>query len=221
MKDLASAPLPLNENGIEYWKNNFVDPYFDLGSVKKRSKMLAHTSITTIIAIGLCIQFIKRIRQKNMDIHRIVGRITLVIILITYPHFAYLLSGFSHQPSKYIESPILIMIPFFAIRGWLQIRNKQVMEHRASMIMLASCFYFFGVARLVLMLMKVVHSGPWAKYTGLGDWKLWSYADVHDAFGIGMAFTFLITFGIGVNRAYFVPGAPPLFGKTTEASKVA
>jgi hypothetical protein len=206
MDDVASSPLPLNENGLEYWRN-IVAPYYDLGPVKKRSKMRAHTVITSFIAMGLCLQFIKRIRQTNLDFHRYVGRFTLALTLIAYPHFVKLLEGFSHQTAKYMEAPVLFMIPYYAIRGWQQIRNKQVMEHRASMIMFASCFYYFGVSRLVMMAMNVIHSGPWAKYTGLGDWKDWSTENVDDFFGISIAIGFPLTFGVAAYNAYYGPNA--------------
>lgn len=121
------------------------------------------------------------------------------------------------------------MIPFYGIRGYLQIRNKQVMEHRASMIMFASCFYYFGVGRLVMVAMNIIHSGPWAKYTGLGDWREWSKEDVHDFFGISIAIAFPITFGIAAYNAYFSPRAmmrdgkraPPQFMKSSKGAKAA
>lgn len=128
-----------------------------------------------------------------------------------------LFSGFSHQTAKYVESPVLFMIPYYGIRGYLQIQNKQVVEHRASMIMFASCFYYFGTTRLVLMAMNAVHSGPWAKYTGLGDWREWSTEDVHDCFGIAIAIAFPITFGIAAYNAYLSPQATVNIDKMARA----
>jgi hypothetical protein len=130
MEDVASSPLPLNENGLAYWRK-LVAPYY----AEKQSKMRCHTVITTLIALGLCIQFIKRIRQDNLDVHRIVGRLTLGGTLFAYPHFVKLLAGFFHQTGKYMESLVLFMIPYYAIRGWIQIRNKHVMEHRARWVL--------------------------------------------------------------------------------------
>jgi hypothetical protein len=126
MEDVASSPLPLNENGLAYWRK-FLASYY----AEKQSQMRSHTMITTLIALGLCIQFIKRIRRDNLNVHRIVGRLTLGATLIAYPHFVKLMAGFSQQTAKYVQSPVLFMIPYYAIRGWVQIRNKQVMEHRA------------------------------------------------------------------------------------------
>ena len=197
MDDVASSPLPLNEHGLEYWRN-LVTPYYNIGPVKKQFKIRTHTMITSFIAIGLCVQFIKSIREKRLDIHRIVGRLTLGVTLLAYPHFTMLMAGFFHQTAKYIEAPVLFMIPYYAIRGWIQIRNKDIMGHRSSMIMFASCFYYFGLSRLVMMAMNAIHSGPWAKYTGLGDWRNWSPEDVHDFFGISVAIGFPLNFGFAL-----------------------
>jgi hypothetical protein len=208
VEDVAASPLPLNDNGVQYWKE-ILSPYTDLGPVKKRSAIQMHVSITLVMAIGLCLQFMKTIRKKNMSVHRWVGRATLITACLSYPHFVQLLNGFEQQTAKYMEAPILLGIPYFGIKGWLAIRNKQIAEHRANMIMFGACFYFFGVARLVMMAMNLIHSGPWAKYTGLGDWREWTGEDVDDFFGISIALSFQITFGIAAYNAYYVvPGKP-------------
>ena len=83
MEDVASSPLPLNENGLDYWRNTVaVAAYYDIGPVKKQAKMRMHTVVTTCIAIGLCIQFMQIVRTKYIDLHRYVGRLTLALTLI-------------------------------------------------------------------------------------------------------------------------------------------
>ena len=205
MEDVASSPLPLNQNGIQYWKD-ILAPYTDLGPVKKRGAIQMHMAATLAIAAGLCVQFMKTIRRKNMDVHRWVGRATLLASLLCYPHFVSLLDGFGHLTAKYVEAPILLGIPYFGVQGYRAVRAKNIAEHRSNMIMFGACFYFFGVARLVMMAMNVVHSGPWAKYTGLGDWRDWSGGDVDQFFGISIALSFPITFGVAAYNAYVLPG---------------
>lgn len=96
------------------------------------------------------------------------------------------------------------------------------MEHRASMIMFASCFYYFGVSRLVMMMMNIIHSGPWAQYTGLGDWRNWSSQDIHDGFGISIAVAFPLTFSVAAYNAYIAPHAKtPQYNKAMMGAKAA
>ena len=73
------------------------------------------------------------------------------------------------------------------------------------MIMFASCFFFFGVQRLVLMAMGPLHSGPWARYTPLGPWKEWSEREYDLFFNLSIAAAFQITFGCAMYKAYIVP----------------
>jgi|EP00970_Alexandrium_tamarense_P002731 hypothetical protein len=206
MDDVASSPLPLNKNGLDFWQNDLsVNAYYDIGSVKKQARIRFHTFITAVIAVGLCIQFIKRIRQNNISIHRWVGRATIASSLLAYPHFAKLLGGFDQQVARYTEYPVLALIPYFGIKGWRQIRNKKVAEHRSSMIMFSACFYYFGVSRLVLMVMNPLHSGVLAKYTGLGDWREWEREDAKDALTIAIVLAFPLTFGVATYNAYILP----------------
>eukprot|EP00956_Cyclotella_meneghiniana_P032667 scaffold90658_cov116-Cyclotella_meneghiniana.AAC.4 len=70
MEDVASSPLPLNENGLDYWRNKVaVAAYYDIGPLKKQAKIRMHTVVSTCIAIGLCIQFMQIIRMKYIDLH--------------------------------------------------------------------------------------------------------------------------------------------------------
>ena len=123
------------------------------------------------------------------------------------PGFAMLIfNGLKGKPvAQYAEYPVIIGIPYYGIKGVLQARNKQIQDHKASMIMFASCFFFFGVQRLVLMAMGPLHAGPWAKYTPLGPWKEWGAKEYDTFFNVGIAIAFPITFGCATYKAYLVP----------------
>lgn len=111
--------------------------------------------------------------------------------------------------SRYAEYPIVFMIPYFGIKGWREVRNKQIMDHRASMIMFSACFYYFFVQRLIMMLFNAIHhqSTPWARYTGLGPWQQWTEAEYNAWFGISISCAFSITFGFAVYNAYIGPNS--------------
>ena len=89
-----------------------------------------------------------------------------------------------------------------------QAYTKDISAHRASMIMFAACFFYFGVQRVVLALMTPLHSGPWAKYTPFGPWKEWGSLQHDQLFGVGTAIAFPLTFGIAAYKAYVVPTLP-------------
>jgi hypothetical protein len=116
----------MNKKGLEFWRSNIVLPYYNVGPIHKQSRIRTHTVITTLIAVGLCLQFVKKIRDKRLDIHRNIGKATLVLTLMCFPHFVMLIGGFFHQTAKYAEAPILFMIPYFAIRGWIQVSSADM-----------------------------------------------------------------------------------------------
>ena len=163
----------LNEAGVEYWLG-MLKPYVNDGPVQKRSIIQMHTKITTFIAVALFIQFLKIVRQKAMPIHRWLGRSTITVALLATPGFASLIYGLPHPVAQYAEYPIIVGIPYFGLKGWKEIREKKIQDHKASMIMFSACFFYFGVQRLMLMAMGVLHSGPWAEYMPLGPWKDWT-----------------------------------------------
>ena len=199
--DLKGAPLPLNEAGVAYWKS-MLTPYYG----EKKAQIRAHLAITLFLSVALCVQFLKVVRQKAITAHRVLGRITILVALAATPGFAMLIAGMTEKPiAQYAEYPAVLGIPYFGIQGVLQARNKQIADHKASMIMFASCFFFFGVQRLVLMAMGPLHSGPWARYTPLGPWKEWSEREYDLFFNLSIAAAFQITFGCAMYKAYVVP----------------
>ena len=205
VQDVASSPMLLNENGIKYWKEVILSPYTDLGPIKKRAAIRLHVVTTCLIATGLGLQFIKTIRRNNTNVHRWVGRATILLSFLSYPSFVKLLGDFPNQTGRYSMYPLLIGIPTFGVKGWLAIRNGNISEHRANMIMFAACFYFVGVSRLIMMFMTFIHSGPWAKHMGLGHASEWSEEDVADCFGLSIAFSLHVTFGVAAYQAYYLP----------------
>ena len=208
IEDVKGAPLPLNDAGLAYWIG-MLKPYVDDGPVKKRAIMQMHTKITLFLAVALMIQFLKIVRQKAMPVHRWLGRVTLLVALLATPGFAMLIYGLPHPVAQYAEYPIVLAIPYFGIKGWVQIRAKQIADHKASMIMFSACFFYFGVQRLMLMAMGLLHSGPWAKYTPLGPWKDWTSEQYHHFFGISIVLAGFLTLGGATYKAYVVPTLTP------------
>lgn len=207
MEDLKTGPLPLNAVGLSFWQR-LMEAYNDIGEVKKSTRIKLHTAITLFLAIGLFLQFIKIIRQKQINMHRWVGRAVIVVALLATPSFGILIAGLPFPIAQYFEYPVLFAIPYFGIKGWLQIRNKQVMDHKASMIMFSSCFFYFGVQRLVMIAFGRLHSGPWAKFTPLGPWSEWTEKEYELFFGLSIALAFPITFGVAIGRAYVLQNLP-------------
>ena len=204
VEDVKGAPLPLNEAGVEYWLG-MLKPYVNDGPVQKRSIIQMHTKITTFIAVALFIQFLKIVRQKAMPIHRWLGRTTITVALLATPGFASLIYGLPHPVAQYAEYPIVVGIPYFGLKGWKEIREKKIQDHKASMIMFSACFFYFGVQRLMLMAMGVLHSGPWAEYMPLGPWKDWTAEKYNTFFGVSIALAGFVTLGGAMYKAYVVP----------------
>ena len=214
VEDLKGAPLPLNDAGLEYWLE-MIQPYVDVGPVKKRAAIQLHMKVTLFLSVALFIQFLKIVRQKAMPIHRWLGRTAICVALLATPTFVVLIYNFKHPVGQYVEYPFALGIPYFGIRGWMQVREKKIMDHKASMIMFSSCFFYFGVQRLMMVALGAVHSGPWAQYTPLGPWKEWTAEQYNTYFGVSIALAALITLGGAMYKAYVVPTlAPPAKAKT-------
>ena len=91
-------------------------------------------------------------------------------------------------------------IPYFGIKGWLEIRQKDITSH-----MFASCFFFFGIERLVMTLSGLVHQGVIGEYMPLGPYKDWTVEDYENNFNIIAMITVPITFITAMYVAYIVP----------------
>jgi len=198
MADFEGSPMPMNEAGLLYWKNNIFVPYMG----EKRGRIQFHTIFTTLMAIGLSVQFTKAIRRNAMVVHVWGGRATVAFALLGLPALFKLLHGFGMPTAQYVEMPVLYMIPYYGIQGWRQARAKQIQAHRSSMIMFSACFYYFGVQRLVMMALGPLHSGPWAKYMPLGPYVDWDDDDHSHAFSSAIALAFPLTFGLAASQAY-------------------
>ena len=203
VEDLKMAPLPLNDKGFDFWLG-FLKPYSPQTGAK-RETILLHMKVSLALALALCFQFLKTVRQKAMPLHRIVGRVTLVGAFAALPGFAKLVSNFDMPLVQYMEYPVLVMIPYYGIKGWLQAYNKQIADHKASMIMFASCFFYFGVQRVVMILFGLLHSDPLGKLFPLGPWKQWDENSYEHFFNISVAWAAIVTFGLGGYKAYVVP----------------
>ena len=196
----SMLPIKGNFAGVK-WYQQLVD---ELTSGDKKMRIQMHTMFMIYMTLGLAFQLTKKVRTNVIDLHRWVGRLTVTMALCFMPSLTRLVFGVSNPAAQYVELPVLAMIPFFGVRGWMQIRRKQVREHRASMIMFSACF-FFPVQRLAMYAMKALHEGWWAKYTPLGPWKNWYVSKYDVAFPTALWYAFIVTFGVATYLAYVEP----------------
>lgn len=193
MEDFGNAPLPLNAAGKEYF-SDMIKTYADIGNIKKKAIIQFHTGATTLIALGLFVQFLKVVRMKAMNVHRWTGRATILGALLATPSFFKLVANqIDKAGAMYAEYPIAVAIPYFGVKGWVEIRNKDIASHRASMIMFAASFFFFGLERMVMALWGPTHSGVLAQYMPLGDWHDWTKKDYNEWFNIVALFSVPVT----------------------------
>ena len=208
MEDIKQAPLPLNDVGLNWFKNTLLVRSY--GEGKDNTQM--HMKITLFLAIALFLQLWKRTRGlggKGKPFHTWLGRISILVALGSIPHFTRLVFNFPHRTTAYAELPVIFMIPFFGIKGWSEIRNGDWRSHRASMIMFSACFYYFGVQRLMISLIGVIHheKSPFAKHLPLGPWSQWNEDDYNEMFGIGICAAFVVTFSVATYNAYIGPNS--------------
>ena len=198
LADLKGAPMPLNDAGFKYFETNFLRPAYN----EKKVPIQVHTAVTAFIMAALIVQLVKKVRQKAMWVHRWLGRLLLIVILAALYSFAMLVHRQPNKIGRYAEYPLIFFIPYYAIKGWLEIRNKQTQAHRSSMIMLSSCFFFFAVQRLVMLPFGFLHSETLGPYLPLGPWKNWQEKEYETMFGHAIVLAGMITFSVAYYKAY-------------------
>ena len=206
LEDVKGSPLPVNEAGLKWFKDMLFARAYGEGQQRTRT----HTIITSFLAVALFLQLWKKSRSfggKGKPLHVWLGRATILCALLGIPHFWELVSNFPHRPTMYAEYLILLMIPFYGLKGWWEIRVKDWQSHRASMIMFSACFYYFGVQRLCMLILGVLHheKSPLASHLGLGKWQNWNTEDYNAMFGIAVWSAFVLTFGVATYNAYIGP----------------
>jgi len=168
---------PFSDDLKESIIHNLASVYF---TEKKLSTRL-HMVVTCPIALGLLIQLTPAIRSKFPQVHRIVGRFTLLLSILMTPHWLLFIFNFKvSKGTQLLELPLALAIPYFSFNGYQQIKTGKVKQHRVSMIFLSACFFFFGVQRIIMVLWVLFHSSkavaafsPISKYTGDWDFDYW------------------------------------------------
>mmetsp|Transcript_16756 Transcript_16756/g.40580 ORF Transcript_16756/g.40580 Transcript_16756/m.40580 type:complete len:250 (+) Transcript_16756:37-786(+) len=206
IKDLMDSPLltpwGMHPAVVKAW-TELLSPYFDPKG--KQGAIRMHMAVSMIITLLVTFNLVPMFRKKFMFMHRWLGRICITFAIINAPGFYKLVMNFgASKITQYIELPIIAMIVFFGIQGWVSVRDKNIQAHRSSMIMFSCCFFFFGVQRICLLLAHALHSmpttsqflplGPISKISGADYWEvMWGLADVS---------AFMLTFGLGAYNAY-------------------
>lgn len=119
------------------------------------------------------LQFSKRWRSKNMKLHRMVGKIYVVAVLIsatTGIHIGFYATGGYVSALGFIS---LGLIWFYTtVMGYVHIRQGKVMEHRVMMIYSYAACFAAVTLRLWLPILAAV-SGNFEKGYVLTAWVCW------------------------------------------------
>ena len=139
------APMPLNA-GFKYFETNFLRPAYN----EKKVPIQVHTAVTAFIMSAH-----RSAREEGAPEGDVGAPLARPAPSDRHPRCAVQLRHAGAPPAentrRYAEHPLIFFILYYAIKGWLEIRNKQTQAHRSSMIMLSSCFFFFAVQRLVML----------------------------------------------------------------------
>ena len=139
----------------------FVHSFADTWS-RNPGYALMHLIPGILMFVLLPLQFVRRIRDRHIAIHRWSGRTILalgVFILISAFFF-----GIASPTVPGTEPPIIgtIMLAFiyFGTRGFIAIRRQRVDEHRRWMIRLYAVVFAVSVVRLVALPLALFYRTP-------------------------------------------------------------
>ena len=120
-------------------------------------------------------QFIKKLRVRNIKLHRLFGRIYLTSILISAPIGLYLALT-SNIHFVYATGLSLLAIVWFstATMGYISIRKGNIAQHREWMMRSYVVTFAFIFFRLGAKLLETLDVGSFEMRFALLSWACWS-----------------------------------------------
>eukprot|EP00611_Tribonema_gayanum_P019535 TRINITY_DN339_c0_g1_i10.p2 TRINITY_DN339_c0_g1~~TRINITY_DN339_c0_g1_i10.p2 ORF type:complete len:229 (-),score=62.27 TRINITY_DN339_c0_g1_i10:297-983(-) len=173
-----------------------------------------HTATSLVSALLLTLQLNPTLRRKQLALHRLLGKVFLLLAILQYPFLWYMVCHMKLAVTvALLDAPVVACLPVFAFIGYKKIKAKDVAGHRAHMIMLSCCYFFFGVTRLCAVACLLCHA-LLGSMLGTGGQK---FSDITpdgfpDAvYGPATGLAAWFTFGIGTYNAWFSQKAVAMF----------
>ncbi|KAI0378116.1 hypothetical protein F5Y04DRAFT_262447 [Hypomontagnella monticulosa] len=122
--------------------------FYFLRSQSAQLGIISHISLIIPAALLACLQFVPRIRHKAINIHRICGRVSLVLALIgavgVIPTLRHAFGG--ELAAQCAGGGLTILFIWAQLKAYLSIKRGLVNQHRAWM--LRSWFYAGGIVTM-------------------------------------------------------------------------
>jgi len=155
---------------FEYTKESYTEYFWP-----RRNWLIIHIlGGLTAILVGP-FQFIKKIRTRNIKIHRLLGRIYLACIMVSAP-VGFYLAATSKINFVYATGLSMLAITWFsmAAMAYISIHKRNITQHREWMTrsyVVTTAFTFF---RIGLQISEALDVGTFEMRLALLSWACWS-----------------------------------------------
>ena len=165
---IGPKPFLLLENGWpEYMGNTWL---------QKRLWFSLHIIFGTVVYVTGLIQFTPSIRNKNIKLHRKLGKLYIISSLICIGTLTIILpQGLCEacRPSQYIVTSLWLV---FIVLAYYFIRQRKILQHQRMMIRSYICAAYFVTVRIVdhymMGFFKAVFPNPDDQYL-YSDMSVW------------------------------------------------
>eukprot|EP00611_Tribonema_gayanum_P019536 TRINITY_DN339_c0_g1_i7.p3 TRINITY_DN339_c0_g1~~TRINITY_DN339_c0_g1_i7.p3 ORF type:complete len:167 (-),score=40.70 TRINITY_DN339_c0_g1_i7:1695-2195(-) len=90
-----------------------------------------HTATSLVSALLLTLQLNPTLRRKQLALHRLLGKVFLLLAILQYPFLWYMVCHMKLAVTvALLDAPVVACLPVFAFIGYKKIKAKDVAGHR-------------------------------------------------------------------------------------------
>ena len=125
--------------------------------IQDRLLLFPHALCGTIALLSGPLQFSTRLRRRNLQFHRVLGRVYVISVFLAAPLAVIISTGSSLIVATWVQASAWFVC---TLAAFLTARNRHLVQHRQWMIRSYAVTFTFITVRIL---------NPWPRYFNLSD----------------------------------------------------